>query len=316
MKIAFLIMAYKNPKQMGRLILSLNSTDSAFYLHIDKKSNLPDFKNVLSQLNKNTNITFLPRFDCYWRGPGIITSILYGLNKILEDKNFNRIVLISGQDYPIKPVEHIFNFYENNSEKNFISYFKLPYDNWLNGGLARIKNYHFRIFGKTYIYPPLADPVHAYSKLFYKTAQIRFRKPREFPDGLVPYGGFSHWQITALAAREILDFVNKRPDYLKFHKYSWVADEMFFQTVLLNSKNDALINSIVNNDLTYIKWLKDMPQTEILKTCDYEEIKNSNKLFARKFDTSIDSQILSLLDINNRFIDPISLQSDYSLSLD
>jgi hypothetical protein len=91
---------------------------------------------------------------------------------------------------------------------------------------------------------------------------------------------------------------------------------MFFQTVLLNSKNDALINSIVNNDLTYIKWLKDMPQTEILKACDYEEIKNSNKLFARKFDTCIDSQILSLLDINNRFIDPISLQSDYSLSLD
>ena len=173
---------------------------------------MSDFKGVLSKLNNNANITFLPRFNSYWRGPGIITAILHGLNQILDDRKFNRIVLISGQDYPIKPLNDIFNFYEDNSDKNFISYFRLPCDHWKEGGLPRIKNYHFRVLGKTFISPPLCEPVHIHSKLFYKTANLRFRKPREFPNGLVPYGGFSHWQITADAANEIIDFVVKRPE--------------------------------------------------------------------------------------------------------
>ena len=171
MKIAFLIMAYKNPAQLGRLIQNLNSKDSAFYLHIDKKSNMSDFKGVLSKLNNYANITLLPRFNSYWRGPGIITAILHGLNQILDDRKFNRIVLISGQDYPIKPLNDIFNFYEDNSDKNFISYFRLPCDHWKEGGLPRIKNYHFRVLGKTFISPPLCEPVHIHSKLFYKTAE-------------------------------------------------------------------------------------------------------------------------------------------------
>lgn len=289
-------MAYKDPEQLGRLIQTLNGKDSAFYLHLDKKSNISDFKGVLSKLNNNANITLLPRFNSYWRGPGIITAILHGLDNALKDKIFNRIVLLSGQDYPIKSLNYISDFFDNNVGKNFISYFRLPYPNWLDGGLTRIKNYHFTILGKTFLSPPVADPVHVYSKLFYKIIRIRFRKPREFPQGLEPYGGFAHWQITPEAAKEILDFIDKRPDYLKFHKYSWVADELFFQTILLNTKNDALMKSIVNNNLTYIKWIENKSQSEILTTADFEEIKSSDKLFARKFDPCIDSQILDMID--------------------
>jgi hypothetical protein len=314
MKIAFLIMAYKNPEQLGRLIQNLNSKYSVFYIHIDKKSNMSEFRDVLSILNNHVEINLLPRFNSYWRGPGIIYAILQGLRIALKDKNINRIVLLSGQDYPIKSLSYIFDFYEKYAGKNFISYFKLPSNNWFNGGLIRINNYHFRMFGKTFISPPVSDPVHLYSKIFYKIVRICFIKPREFPKGLVPYGGFAHWQITAESAKEILDFVDKRPEYLKFHKYSWVPDELFFQTILLNSKNDAILDSFINNDLTYYKWIKNKPQAEILRVNDYDEIISSNKLFARKFDLCIDSQILDMIDANNHTMEQLSLPKHYFLS--
>jgi hypothetical protein len=300
-------MAHKNPEQLGHLIQFLNCKDSAIYLHLDKRSRISDFKDVISKLSKHVNLTLLPRVDTYWRGPGIVTATLNGLDKVLKDKIFNRIVLLSGQDYPIKSSGFICDFFSKNFGNNFISSFKLPYSEWNEGGLTRINNYHFRLFGRTYIYPPVSDPVHPYSKLFYRIAKIRFGKPREFPKGLIPYGGFSNWQITADAAKEILEFIDKRPDYLKFHKYSWVADEMFFQTILLNSKNEELVNSIINNDLTFFKRLKNKSQSEILLASDFEEIKNSDKLFARKFDSCIDSKILEMIDLNIHSIDRLTI---------
>ena len=45
MKIAYIVLAYKNPDQLGRLFQKLINKDSAFYLHIDKKSNISDFNN-------------------------------------------------------------------------------------------------------------------------------------------------------------------------------------------------------------------------------------------------------------------------------
>jgi Core-2/I-Branching enzyme len=296
MKIAYIVLAYKNPDQLGRLIRKLINKNSTFYLHIDKKSNISDFKSELSNLNNSTKINLLPRINSYWGGPGLVNAILHGLDKTLNDGDINRIVLISGQDYPIKSMKYIFDFFENNKEKNFLPYFKLPSDIWGGGGMSRIHNYHFRIFGKTYTYPPLSPPIHFYSKIFYKILKIRFQKPREFPVDLQPYGGFSGWKITAEAAKEIMSFVDKRPDYLKYHKYTKCSDEIFFQSILLNSKNDALLNSFINDDLTYIKWKQNMPNPEILKTSDFEAIKKTEALFARKFDPLIDSEILDMID--------------------
>ena len=61
MKIAFIILAYKYPDQLGRLIRKLISKNSFFYLHIDKRSNLSIFKSEIAKLNNLTKINLLPR---------------------------------------------------------------------------------------------------------------------------------------------------------------------------------------------------------------------------------------------------------------
>lgn len=295
MKIAYIILAYNKPAQLGRLIKKLNHKDCAFFLHIDKKSKFEDFKNELENLPVDTELTLLPRTKVYWGAFGMVQATLSGLNLIVNEHKFQRIILLSGQDYPIKSNVYINEFFESN-ENNYIPYFSLPSEEWDLGGMKRIQNYHFRFMGRRFTSPPLSPPVHLHSKIFYNLLKLRFKNPRMFPKGLKPFGGFSWWRITDTAAKEILNFLENRPDFIKFFNYTHCADEMFFQTILLNTKNGSIINSVVNSDVSFIKWTRGEPHPHILKSSDFEEIQRSDALFARKFDSLVDSKIFDLID--------------------
>lgn len=73
-----------------------------------------------------------------------------------------------------------------------------------------------------------------------------------------------------------------------------VPDEIFFQTILLNS---SLASDIVNDDMRYIEW-KDpnSGSPSVLDMNDFPGLANSPKLFARKFDEEVDVEILDRID--------------------
>ncbi|NJN99140.1 MAG: hypothetical protein HC875_36125 [Anaerolineales bacterium] len=73
-----------------------------------------------------------------------------------------------------------------------------------------------------------------------------------------------------------------------------MPDELFFQTVLLNS---PLRDTIVNDDLKHIQWsTPTSAHPDIFSKEDFEKLNRSPKLFARKFDTKHDTVILDLID--------------------
>jgi hypothetical protein len=88
--------------------------------------------------------------------------------------------------------------------------------------------------------------------------------------------------------------VSKQAEFVRFFKYVDVPDELFFQTVIMNS---PLCGSVVNDNLRYIDW-KDpnAASPAILTTSDLESLTRSSKLFARKFDTTVDGDVLDLID--------------------
>lgn len=291
MKIAYIITAYKNPFQLARLVQRLMHKDVIFYIHIDKSSNIKTFLKELSKISNSKNIYCVKRERSYWGHFNFLKAILNGINDSLKDNNVDRIVLLSGQDYPIKSNEFIFNFFNENSNKNFISYFKLPYEGWYKGGMDRLEKYYFRILGKRITLPPNTGSNHII-KIFLSG----FYKKRKIPNDLQLYGGWTWWSITREAAEYITNLITRRPDYLNIYRFSHAPDEMFFQTILLNSDNKNIKDSIVNKTLTYTKWMPSQPHPQILTINEYNELIKTDKLFARKFDTEIDSKILDLID--------------------
>ena len=107
-----------------------------------------------------------------------------------------------------------------------------------------------------------------------------------------PFAGSAWWTLSYEAIEYIILKIDKNPKILSYFKRVILPEEIFFQTILLNS---PLKNTTVNNNLRYIPWEKGTPHPKILKVSDFNEIINQDNFFARKFDLDIDSEIIQLI---------------------
>ncbi|RYE12382.1 MAG: glycosyl transferase, partial [Sphingobacteriaceae bacterium] len=115
--------------------------------------------------------------------------------------------------------------------------------------------------------------------------------------GMKPYAGSAWFSMSLATVKYILKYVEDHPEYIPFQRYCFSPDELFYLMILVNSPDSAITNKIQNNNKRLIKWKSNTSANpEILTTKDFEEIKNSDCLFARKFDPKIDSKILDLID--------------------
>jgi hypothetical protein len=108
----------------------------------------------------------------------------------------------------------------------------------------------------------------------------------------VPYGGGAYWCLARPAVEYVYEFLQRNPEYVGFFRHVLVPDEVFFQTILLNS---PLRDTIVNDHLRFIDWSED-PGPTILRTEHLPALLGSGKLLARKFDATVDERILDVLD--------------------
>lgn len=60
-------------------------------------------------------------------------------------------------------------------------------------------------------------------------------------------------------------------------------------------KSDGVYADNVKPYLHYIKWENGMSSPKTLTTIDYEELKKTEKIIARKFDMDVDSEIIERL---------------------
>lgn len=285
-KHAYLISVYKNPEQVCRLVSTLNADNVSFVLHIDKNFDDRPFKERLKKLGDK--IQYVEREKVYWGGFGIVKATVNGIKMIHQAGDYDYVHFITAQGYPIKPPDKINDFFVKNYGKSFLQYFSL-YD---NNKINRIRNYYI---GKKREQKEIQKKLLGYFNRFtHKTGMFERKHPAE----LEPYGGEGVWSFHKSAVQYILEYLENNPKYLNFHKYSFAPDEIIFQTILLNTSDEQLRKNLVNNLLCYIDWTKPRPaySPATFRTEDFEDIKNSDKLFARKFDAEYDSKILDLID--------------------
>jgi len=67
----------------------------------------------------------------------MLKTVLFLLKKSVEDKENGYFHLLSGQDYPIKPVAEFTGFIDANQGNEFLEYHTLPHSRWENGTYRR-----------------------------------------------------------------------------------------------------------------------------------------------------------------------------------
>ncbi|MNL60660.1 hypothetical protein D3C87_1844940 [compost metagenome] len=80
----------------------------------------------------------------------------------------------------------------------------------------------------------------------------------------------------------ILHYIDQHPELIRFFRTTFCADELFFQTIILNSAFRDQVKPI----LRYIDWANspDGKSPKVLDQEDYEAIKTSGALLCRKVD--------------------------------
>jgi hypothetical protein len=276
--IAYLIRAHHRPHQLARLVDRLRTPNARFFVHVSARTSDETYAAMRDALEGSPDVRWLPRVRTYYGGFSLVRATLVGVDAILREEPLpSHAVVLSGQDYPLRPAAEIEQHFAARPGTSFLEHFRLPVaDRWPgeNGGLDRIRGYYLERFS-------------------YRTRLLRVPfVRRRFPAGLTPYGG-SAW--TALAANALLEidrFAKENRRVLDFFRHVNIPDEIVVPTILMNS---PIRDSVLNEEIHYVRWPGGAHPATFTRH-DLDRLMASGKLFARKFDLHADEQVLDLLD--------------------
>lgn len=282
MRHAYLIMAHKNPSQLYRLLKLLDSKYNDIYIHIDRRSKSLFSNFIIPPMF--SNVVFIPSNHVIWGDRSQIDCEL-DLLQYATQTYHNYYHLISGLDLPIKSNIYIYNFFEENNGLEFVHFTECGITKDHKAELyERISLYHplQRYFGRNQLlFNSLIRPIELSLGIDrHKNETIRIAK------------GANWFSITHNLALHILSL---RHQIEAMYKSTLCADEIFLQTIVFNSpfKDNLYYKGFDNNYIDIMRlidWKRGSPY--IFKADDYDSIMKSNMLFARKFDTSVDLNII------------------------
>jgi hypothetical protein len=239
-RVAFLILAHENPRHLERLIRALPTDQSRVFVHLDRKSRTDRF----GFLKGSPSVESLEdRVKVYWSDFSMVEATLQLMRQAMaHPAGFERFVLLSGVDYPLRSAGYIERFFEANHASEFINMTPMPNDE-LGKRLWRLTLYKARS-GE-----PIARNIGR-RVLFRLGLRPRHRDYRPVFGELQPYAGDQWWALTRDACEYVLAFVEQRPEVVEYFRNTPFPDEMFFQTLLANSP----FGERVRRSLTFVEW--------------------------------------------------------------
>lgn len=271
---AYLVMAHHEFELLKTLLLMLDFEMNDIYVYVDANSAFPDsLRAEMDRVVKKGRLFWANRQNITWGGYSQIACEL-SLLKMATKTHHQYYHLLSGCDLPIKKNEEIVTFFRENAGKIFLACDKND-AKWS----YKVSQYHFfsNIVGKRRCY--FLRGIDFVSR----RVQSILRVNRCAMDGKC-YGKGANWfsipEDFALYVLENKEMIATR------YCYTICADEIFMQTLLLNS---SFVDRHVNDCLRYIDWNRGTPYT--FQEGDWEEIRQSSKLWARKFSENVSGNL-------------------------
>lgn len=270
--LAYFLLVHRYPEQFKRLFKAIYEPGNQYVVHIDKRSGVLLADDIADFLMPYQGAQILRSQNALWGGYSLVEAELRGMELLLSsNKNWTHYINLSGQDFPLKTQNYIRQFLLAHPGKQFIR--AVDQAQVRPDTINRVDSYFIESFGKI----------------------IETNIARDFLPDAQPYIG-TQWKVVT---REFCEFVchDPRVDRFKeFYKNSFIADESFFQTVLMNHFDHS---HVVNDDLRMIDWIPDGDiklRPRNFRIGDMRSLEQSRDLFARKFDSHDDPLILGLLE--------------------
>lgn len=301
MRIAYLILAHDQPELFGRLAAAIHAEDVSIYAHIDAKTKPAPFAAACSDVP----VSFTPNpVKVSWGGYSQVAAMLKLLEQAVQSNVHDNYIFLSGRDYPLYSHERLVEELGRYPGRSFMNFYALA------DGTSMVNKIRRHCFYDAYAKLPTRFLQRAAGRI---VKEISSRLPdRRFIDGIRPYRGSTSWCVSQDVARYIIDFVHdsRNSQYIDFFRSVSCSDEIFFQTIVLNSPYKHTLNLFdvdghrlpgeMKNEnkasLHYIDWNPAREDPAILVDHDFEPLYASGKLFARKFDYRRSVSLLDRID--------------------
>lgn len=280
-------MAHNKFDMLCHLLKLLDDERNDIFLHIDLKAKDFPYEEIKKSVN-SSKLTIVKRIDVIWGSFAQIECEMELIRSATNNGEYQYLHLLSGLDLPIKSQDEIHNFFDENNGKEFLDLEEQD-DNDVH---IRSRCRYYWLF-QNYNARHTKNNIFKYLEGFSIRLQTFIHIDR-IPDKIVIKKGANWFSITGKFAKYLVENEDK---INKMFRFSLCADEVFMQTILYNS--DFRKNLFISTDgdpvnRRLIDWKRGNPY--VFRKEDIDMIKNSNCLFARKFDNDIDSDIISEID--------------------
>ena len=293
-KLGIVVLAHSRPEQLATLTETLRHPQVTIYLHIDSGVKLEPFQTALAEYDHG-ELVWLERRRTRWGSLAIVDAELEGISRAVAD-DCSYVLLISGEDFPLRPVAEIVEFAVANQERSYVQTFELPYEAWPLDGRERTDFYSCRIGSNLYTCVPRGEDTSAMSPArkalnWGLRARFMLKPPRRFPGYVRAFGGQQWLNLSPAAASHVLAFLGEHPGYHAYHADTACPDEILIQSILLGTD---FAGEVVDDDLRFLRWTGgDHPKT--LELEDLAAMRDGQDLFARKVVAEHDPELFAQL---------------------
>lgn len=272
--IAYFLLVHRYPKQFKRLFKAIYAPGNQYVVHIDKSSGAALAEDITAFLMPYQGVDIIESREALWGGYSLVDAELRGMARLLEmDACWTHYINLSGQDFPLKSQKYIRQFFAANGGKQYIRA--------LNQRAER------------------PDTMNRISHIFVEKGgeMIATGEARPFLTGDTPFIG-TQWKAVTRSFCEHVCHDPAAERFKEFYHNSFIADEAFFQTVMMNSDDHG---TVMNDDLRMIDWVPDGDiklRPRNYGNADLKRLQDSSDLFARKFDAEENDDILTSLELH------------------
>lgn len=303
MGFVYVVLAHSRHRQLLRLLQTIraSSPSAAILLHYDAKATLPD-RALLDAVNVRL---IEPRISVQWGDASQVDVLLTCTAYAVSNFDFEWLTIISGQDYPVRPLSIVEAELRNS---RFDAFVKAAPD-------AQYRSrYYLRYWPLPHFRYTHRLPGWMHSSLRWMRFQLNQRQPllqikggtrgtplrlglfspkHPFDQNFICHKGSDWFTLSHRAATYLLDFSLTNPAVLRHYRHTFVPSESYFQTVLWNAKD----LKICDDHRRFILWDETKlshPKTLMIK--HFDAMISSGKDFGRKFDMDVDAEVLDRLD--------------------
>lgn len=286
MKHAILIMAHRYIEHLKRLV-EYFSSDCDVFIHVDQKNPLDESSLACLSAYKQVKLVS-QEFDVNWGGTSVLDCEMYLLRVALRQSDADYYHLISGQDYPVRPLSQFLETFSRGEGKEYIHYTRIPNPRWEGNTYRRLQYYY------PYDYSADKEQPKKWVREQLRMQHARGIK-RPIPDEFDKLYGSSQWfSITRKAVTELIKYTQENPSLYRKMWMTFAPEECYVATVLVNLMGES---NIEPTNYRFIRWqFENGNRPANLGREHFSYLLEREYLLARKIDFPCSIPLIELID--------------------